>query len=607
MHPNTGTVITSVTSAVVVGDDTVIVYDHWEDGYEADSANRVQASTQVWGDGDPSNGDAETGGLCTPATACEGDKLKAGATFTLKNDVPLPRDASVLLWDGRDRVSADKITAVTRAAWAVRPGPVLAGAVEVYPMAKFDTHFEIPLGQNIPLPDKVEMFEYVDLHLMTGETAATVTIDPDGPNGNTPPFEVSLGPGEGYHVNGGVQMGATVTATHPIQVHLITGNIGAKYESRWFTLYPVSQWGSNIFTPVGTSGAAGGELTYIFLYNPAGNGVLEVDYETLHGDTGVLRVAPSTTSLFEMPRDSGAQFSSKDGAVFFAVAAIGVNLAHSENIAKDWGFSLIPERNLTTQAIVAWGPGTDPAQALENGNPLWLTSIQDTTVYVDWGGDGQGEHQAPNGEVYDQAVEIGRLQSVSVMSPNFDNTAARLFTTNGAVFTAAWGQDPARAKNRNPYLDMGTTVLPIEVCDFSLTKGQTLPSSAQALCCLGMGRHREVMTQTGEEIQASIIRVSGQTMAEREVGYLPVTEGMSLRAGERVMALAESTAVLLFSNGCSYRLQPNEILDIGSQSPCCLAALATQQNPIKALSAVAAGAAIIGILENEERRQPISQ
>ena len=37
-----------ITSAAA---GAVITYDHWEDGYEADLANPVQSTTQVWGDG----------------------------------------------------------------------------------------------------------------------------------------------------------------------------------------------------------------------------------------------------------------------------------------------------------------------------------------------------------------------------------------------------------------------------------------------------------------------------------------------------------------------------------------------------------------------------
>ena len=40
------------TVSIVVGTtNTIIVYDHWEDGYENDLNNPTQTSTQIWGDG----------------------------------------------------------------------------------------------------------------------------------------------------------------------------------------------------------------------------------------------------------------------------------------------------------------------------------------------------------------------------------------------------------------------------------------------------------------------------------------------------------------------------------------------------------------------------
>lgn len=55
--------IESYNSIVVFVDGTVIYYDQWEDGYEQDIANPNHiysasnpTGTQIWGDGDPSNG-----------------------------------------------------------------------------------------------------------------------------------------------------------------------------------------------------------------------------------------------------------------------------------------------------------------------------------------------------------------------------------------------------------------------------------------------------------------------------------------------------------------------------------------------------------------------
>ena len=55
------------TISIVVGtSNTIIVYDHWEDGYENDLANPTQPSTLIWGDGNTNKAPPPV----TPATSC---------------------------------------------------------------------------------------------------------------------------------------------------------------------------------------------------------------------------------------------------------------------------------------------------------------------------------------------------------------------------------------------------------------------------------------------------------------------------------------------------------------------------------------------------------
>lgn len=72
----TGNSITSVISLVTIEGNAVIVYDQWEDGYEADINNPVQSTTLVFGDGNPANGDLATppsGLSCFPLCPAEMD------------------------------------------------------------------------------------------------------------------------------------------------------------------------------------------------------------------------------------------------------------------------------------------------------------------------------------------------------------------------------------------------------------------------------------------------------------------------------------------------------------------------------------------------------
>ena len=105
-----GDVMRSIISIAATGDNTVIYYDHWEDGYEADLANPVQATTEIWGDNNAGNGIPPGFGT---------DVINAGDVISLDNTISLPRNPAQIRYDGRDKFGGTKAAAVTRAAWAV--------------------------------------------------------------------------------------------------------------------------------------------------------------------------------------------------------------------------------------------------------------------------------------------------------------------------------------------------------------------------------------------------------------------------------------------------------------------------------------------------------
>ena len=450
-----GTTMTSVTSIVVTGDNTVIYFDHWEDGYEVDIEHPTQASTRVWGDGNIANG-------CAPGHACAtnaDDVLTAGEVIALRNDVVLPRNPSNLFYDGHDKFAATKALAVTRAGWAVNPGTVLASAVDVPAVRDYGTTFKIPVGQNITTGS---MYGYVGAVIMAAQDGTAVTIDIDG-GGATAPFTVTLNQGQSYQVSGGIQVGATVSATKPVMVQAITGRINGNYESRSYTIAPTTQWGSSYYTPVGTTSSATDGQTFIFLFNPNAS-ALTINYATKSG-TGSFSVSAGTAFQFLMPAGSGGHFYSS-GSPFFAYAAVAAS--PTSNNVHDWGFALVPETFLTTQAVVGWGTGSGDLSV--NGSPVWVTAVNPTTVYVDYDGNpATGSQTDPRGHKYDVALNLAALDSVRVFDPDKDQTGMKLYTLNGTLITAAWGEDPATAGAGNPFLDMGTTVRPFPVAILTKT------------------------------------------------------------------------------------------------------------------------------------------
>jgi uncharacterized repeat protein (TIGR01451 family) len=439
----TGSTIASTFSIVVTGDGTVIYYDQWEDGYETDLSNPKQSTTQIWGDGNDAHG-------IPPGFAHNPLGLPAGTVITLTNNVPLPRNPSQILWDARDRIASTKALVVSRAGWPIPTGPVFAGAVGVLSTIDYGTNYISPVGQNMTN----NLFKYVGMFVMAQQDNTAVTIDPNGTGLGT--TNIVLNQGESYLVNGGIKKGGRVTATKPVQADLVIGHVGASYASDWFTLYPQEEWSSTYYTPV--SSAASGNPAYVYLFNPNTNAIV-INYSTQSG-SGSFPV-PGTNGVFQFqtPPGSGASFVSAGGQNFFAICTVGANPA--SDTAYNWGFTLVPQAALTTEAIVGWGPGS--ADGTVDGSPVWVTPLAATRIYVDYKGDRAGPLTDPSGNHYDTNFDLATLQSQKIYDPSKNQTGMRIYTLDGTLLTAAWGEDPDVAAPGNPYIDAGTTVLPFPV------------------------------------------------------------------------------------------------------------------------------------------------
>ncbi|MCP4305877.1 MAG: DUF11 domain-containing protein [bacterium] len=434
-HETVHTVI-SVTSAV---DGTIVYYDHWEDGYELDLSSPAQATTEIWGDGVVSNG-APPGCL---ADVC--DTFGAGDNAALINDVfANPRDPVDVFYDGGDRIGATGPVAVTRAGWALDPGTLLAGAVEVYPTDAWGTSYEVPMGEDSALG---ENFEYTAASIMAAHAGTTVSIDADGDTIVDQTF--TLGAGASQLV-AGLDQSATIAATGPIQVDLLTGDVGATYAGRWYALLPTTDWADSYFNPVGTSTTDGPSV--VVLYNPTGSQLdVTVDYE---GGSTTVSVASKDVATYQMPA-SGARFSA--ATEFYATVVVDY-----DDTASDWGFTLVPETRLSTAAVVGWGPGSnDPAT--ENSSPVWVTAEGATDLYVDYDGDPTtGALTDGNGAHYDVLIPVVAYQMELLYDTNdSDQTGLKVYTLDGTRIAVAYGQDPDTASGGSPAIDLGTAVVPL--------------------------------------------------------------------------------------------------------------------------------------------------
>ncbi|MBK7954620.1 MAG: hypothetical protein IPK02_12065 [Candidatus Accumulibacter sp.] len=299
-------------SIAAVANGTVIYYDHWEDGYETNLANPTQSSTQIWGDGILGNGVA-------PGTV--NDLINAGTVLVLQNAVDTSLPPVATDYDGGDKVGATKTVAMTRIGWASGSDTLLTSGLEVFDTSNYGTDYKIPVGVDIPDATDFQIFEYTGIFIQAGQLGATVNIDADA-NGSLE-TQVILSQGESYLVNGGVNVGARVISDNPVQVGLLTGDIGSNYESRDAALLPLNLWSNSYYTPVSTPHSVvgvGGSQTYVgtdttvWLYNP-GTSAISVNFE--YRVAGVLTTAvlsvpggPAGGYLKQiMPDGSGGHFS----------------------------------------------------------------------------------------------------------------------------------------------------------------------------------------------------------------------------------------------------------------------------------------------------------
>ncbi|HBG96328.1 MAG TPA: hypothetical protein DDY14_13670, partial [Chromatiaceae bacterium] len=367
--------IDTLISIAIAVDNTIIWYDHWEDGYEADVRTSAQDSTEIWGDGDLDNGAAP--GVTTDAD----DVLQGGIPVVLENTVALPRSAAVLRYDGRDKIQASFPIAVTRSAYPVTPGSVLAGAVEVLSTESrsWATDFAVPVGPSTPNLSGTDPFEYSTLYIMAQRADTQVFLN-----------SVSQGTlGEGENLTLAVDQGDRLTSSKPVQVSLVTGDVDSRYEMRWYTLSAIGCCGNDYYTPVGESNGP----TQVWIYNVASDPIT-VSYDFEGGATPDGTIGPIATGAVALspvvPNGSGARFWTLDGAPFVALSQTDTDGGpFASGSVSDWGFPLLVSNTLSNQVLVGQGRGnTSNDSSIASRSVVWVVPIAPAVIYVDYDSDG---------------------------------------------------------------------------------------------------------------------------------------------------------------------------------------------------------------------------
>jgi uncharacterized repeat protein (TIGR01451 family) len=510
VNSDAGSPIVTYFSIAVGANGTYVYYDQWENGYDSDIANPTDLysagnpdGVQIWG-----NSKAEDG--CAPnkngaAITCTNanDVLNAGDVVIPSSNVPVPR-GSAILFDARDKVGASKSIAMARAAWPGNSGgPYTLNAFghEMYSTAEWGVAYESPVGANTP--DDGDMFEYASLSIMAAQNNTTVQIDANGDG--TYETTVTLNEGGSYLATG-ISRGARVQVQNldeakPIQVVLLTGDIGSSYESRDMNLLPTSAYGSSYWSPVGVDTDSSGP-TRLFLYNPSSNGTIYISCERRSAATITYGpIAPRgvvTHDLSDYQAEHCYASTSTGTATADKIFAIGTVDTDGQN--WDWSFTLFPDSFLSTDALVGLGLGRDPTYDgtanNENGSPLWVTpacASGSTYIYVDWNNDGTPDRVDLNGDgdtgdtvdgisenSSNNGMQVTRLRSVRLFEPGlddefFDQSGARVWSrtasgvgyggTPGCKLALAWGEDPSSITQGRPGLDVGTSCPPLRLVE----------------------------------------------------------------------------------------------------------------------------------------------
>ncbi len=457
LQGNIGSEMRTVTSMVAGRDNTVIYYDHWEDGYEDDISSPTQATTQVWGDGNSTNG--------IPPNFTN-DVINAGTIINLEDTIDVLRNQVIFEYDGRDKIGASQPISLGRAQYPISPGEVIAEAGTALDINLHGTNYIMAVGWGMGAgPYTNEVFEYSAMYIIADYDYSYVEVDKD--SDGTYETTAWLDEGEPLFVNGGVHVGARARGNKPFQCHMVTGDILANYETRWYTQWPVDKWSADYYSAVGGRSNTAVAIQYnaiVFFYN-ANTSSIDVICETAASTTTITVAGSSASSSFRMPLNAGARFHTTNGMAFFASEVFDASTpAYSGQLQDyDWGFSVLPADALTTMGIVSWGPGYGvTGSGTTNGNPAWVIAVSNTTLYVDYDGDpATGPLVDSLGNHYNFSTNMQPYQAVYLYDNTDTNqTGMRFYTLDGTKISSAWGEDPRQAAAGLPYLDAGMEIMP---------------------------------------------------------------------------------------------------------------------------------------------------
>ncbi|MBN1933105.1 MAG: DUF11 domain-containing protein, partial [Anaerolineae bacterium] len=451
-------------------DGTIYYYDHWEDGYDADPLD--------------------------PGPTTEVGMVDAGGTRIFQSDIDptlIPSPGPNYYYDGRDRISilGEQVSLVRMAypsiVGGIYDGVISAAAWEVSEVADWGTDYVAIVGQDLDFNGPVaDDHDYAGLEVMAWRDNTAVYY-----NGV---LTATLDAGEVYSVTGGALSYDTITATASVQVQMMTGACGDYgVSANGYTLQPVNVWDTAYWAPVpgfeASCTASGANAdTDIYLHNPHGNAItVTVVSGAMTADVTI--PAGQTISVITMTGwvDLSTGFAGThlfSSQTFGGIVVVDSTTADGATFGRvfDWGYSLIPESQLSSQAVVGYAPGTGATPPADNSNVAFVTAVTDTIIYVDLNQDGladpvdlNGDGDADDNDAWGVAawdeplsalgIPLQAGQSLRIGDPgDHDLMGALIYTLNlQDKIAVAWGQDPCQSVDAFPSLDLGYTILPVPV------------------------------------------------------------------------------------------------------------------------------------------------
>ncbi len=258
----------------------------------------------------------------------------------------------------------------------------------------------------------------------------------------------------------------------------------------------------------------------------------------------------------------------------------------------DWSYALVPGGSLSARAVVSWAPGSDPNAAPPNppvnGSTVYVQAVVDGTIItVDLDGDGNNDQFDTDGNVavntpsnygYDEvgsnnnSIVLSRGQMVRIGDPNDRDMTGAIISSQGNNFpvAAVFGEDACVALRTSPFLDLGYTILPLPIPEFTKNAKLLIDADRSSDESPGDTLSYTVMAHNNGTTAIEnpvIIDTLPYTYTDLVVSTIQSTHPLSLQLvsttfddGSNTFTAPESPQIQAFRIQYAGNLQPNETI-----------------------------------------------